>query len=132
MELSEYINDTILSVVEGIEQSQKQLSDKGSNAIVNPSITSVGDVKFIDDRAGKRAVQEVNFTIGITIEGESESEGGGGVKLSVFQAGGKITKKQSETEVNTISFSVPIRFPVKDDLEIKKIKATSSYSKIRK
>lgn len=116
MELSEYIKDTLISVVKGIEESQTALTESGSTAIINPSFTSTSEPKFLNTTTGRRMVQEVSFTIGVTIEGESGSEGGAGVKLSVLSIGGKATNKRSETEVNTISFTVPVCFPINDNL----------------
>lgn len=126
MELSEYIRKTIVGIVSAVESVQKELADKESNAIINPSLVDK-DKKLIDHKFGKRSVDQIEFTVGINASESSGSEGGIGVFTGVLSMGGRAKNDGAIETVNTVKFTIPVSLPVNDELEKKLMKANFSH-----
>lgn len=110
MELNEFVNQVIISVIKGVNESQALL--KNTNAIVNPSTIKDGYLSGTN-----RKVIDVNFDVAVTTSEEGNNNKG--VKISVFETFsggvGKETKTANQT-VSRVSFSVPVVLPTSDNL----------------
>ncbi len=117
MELKDYIAETLVQIINGIIEAQKQLNDV--DVIVNPAKTfgSKGDFwigKDQDKGPVLRRVQEVEMKIGVISSEEVTDDGGAKVHLGVLNIGAGVEEKGVERNENYVKFSIPVSFPVSD------------------
>ncbi|GIM51987.1 hypothetical protein CAPN004_10170 [Capnocytophaga cynodegmi] len=124
MDLSEFIRETLNSVVGGVVLSQDDL--KNTNARINPSTINVNG--FIDSH-GKRKVTNISFDVAVTVEAIDEKRKG--LKIAVAEivsAGRGSETKTANQVVSRISFEVPVLLPIKDTLTEEGIKQNQRNS----
>ncbi|WP_172919999.1 hypothetical protein [Capnocytophaga canis] len=124
MDLSEFIRETLNSVVGGVVLSQEDLKD--TNAKINPSTINVNG--FIDSH-GKRKVTNISFDVAVTVEAIDEKRKG--LKIAVAEivsAGRGSETKTANQVVSRISFEVPVLLPIKDTLTQEGIKQNQRNS----
>ena len=77
MKLSEFVKETINSVVSGVVLSQKDLEK--TNAIINPS--TIDENGFISLNYGNKRVINISFDVAVTVDNIEGDEAG--IKVSV-------------------------------------------------
>lgn len=116
MELKDFVSETILSIISGVEDAQKKA--KEHDAFVNPGgllrNTSNVSTDAILDNSTNIYAQPVLFDIAITAEDSAQI----GAKVKVFSGifGGGINgeKESKNAIVSRVRFTVPVFFPGQD------------------
>jgi predicted ATP-dependent Lon-type protease len=112
MELKEFITETLMQIAEGIEQAQRRLKDKSSEAIINTNMTET-DVGHVVTGGRRRPVEFVEFDVAILANEGTETKAGIGLtvaSLVKLDAGGK--SSQSKGSESRIKFRVPMSYPM--------------------
>lgn len=109
MELKEFINETLVQIIRGVQDAQEELKD--SNCVINPvkqkddaPTTSVYKRKTIPEDV------DVHFEVVLTQGEVSGSKNGIGVMFANIGIGGQTKTDESNSSVTSIKFSVPIRY----------------------
>ena len=108
MKLSEFVEETLSQILEGVAAAQKSANELGGRVNPTPQVrpaaaqTAVGSMQRI---------HEVSFDVALTTTEESGKGGGVGVSVGVFGVGGKATASESSTSASRVQFEVPIAFP---------------------
>jgi len=93
MELSDYVNNVLCQVVEGVERAQE--NTEGNGTVINPN-------------PGIIDIQHIEFDVIITQADNSGSKAGFGVFNGLIGAGVKSENERNNTSQNRIKFKVPI------------------------
>ena len=119
MKLSEFVKETINSVVSGVVLSQKDLEK--TNAIINPS--TIDENGFISLNYGNKRVINISFDVAVTVDNIEGDEAGIKVSVDNFFSGkvGGETKTANQ-KVSRVSFEIPVLLPINDDLTEQGIK----------
>ena len=119
MKLSEFVKETINSVVSGVVLSQKDLEK--TNAIINPS--TIDENGFISLNYGNKRVINISFDVAVTVDSIEGDEAGIKVSVANFFSGkvGGETKTANQ-KVSRVSFEIPVLLPINDDLTEQGIK----------
>lgn len=98
MELKDFIENTLTSIFEGIEDAiNKNQSNRNASGCISP---------FYSQPASG---QDYSIDFDIAVTTSSEKEGGGKVKIASFGVGAQGKKIAEQT--NRIHFSVPVQWP---------------------
>ncbi len=109
MELQEFIKNTLVDITNGIVEAQKELKDTG--CLVNPLGDDKNNYIENDARDGCRFIQKVKMNIVLNITKGTKAKSGIGV-AQVIKAGIDTEKSNTNNEVTSIQFEIPISFPV--------------------
>lgn len=112
MELKQFVTETLVQISEGIEAAQKQLKERGSEAIVNTNMTKT-DVGHMVTGGRRRPVEYVEFDVAILANEGTETKAGVGLTVASFlnlDAGGK--SNQTAGRESRIKFKVPMSYPM--------------------
>lgn len=112
MDLSEFVRETLNSIVTGVVNSQDDMKD--TNAIINPS--TINTDGFIGHK-GKRKVTNISFNVAVTVE--DIDEGRKGFKIAVADIISLGTNNQEKTAnqvISRIAFEIPLLLPINDRL----------------
>ena len=124
MEIKDFIIEAITQISLGVKEMQSKESELG--IIINPSLQIGSNDKRYVPKAGtghyasERYIQDIKFEIGVVVTNDQTGGGGLGVSIPVFNIGANMNVKNSEENVNKLSFSIPICLPttnveLKDD-----------------
>ena len=113
MELRDFISETLIQIVQGINDAQKAL--KETECVINPRNIEQGDYAKAIIKNKAHVVQDVSFNIALTSTSNSEDKTGIGVMLGSFGIGGNKTSSDGNTSNTNISSSVPVVFPPVDN-----------------
>lgn len=106
MELQEFISSTLQQIMNGVKDAQAQVKDTGG--YIGPGGTHFDP-----------ALEMVHFDVAVTVSENTETQGGGKIKVfSFFSAEGKASKAAETACVSRITFDVPTvlpRMPQKDN-----------------
>lgn len=113
MELKDFIKNTISSISEAILESQEELQSKG--VLINPEnyeVAENGIKRFsVLKRKNNRHLQTLEFDVVVGVETESETKGGGRIKVvEILNFGSEKSKTQVNANQNRIKFEIPIAF----------------------
>ena len=107
MELKDFVRDTLLDIVQGGKEAQEKCKD--TSVVICPRSGQV-------DKTYVRGPQTVSFNI--VLGGEESEDGSSGLKVSFpqfgFQIGGTKGDSQKNSEQTTVSFTVPVYFPIQE------------------
>ncbi len=110
MELKEFVSEALKQVIDGIEDAQKYVSEKETNAVINPSPMGIpGGAMYIEKPFN--ALDPVEFDIALTTEQENTKSGK--AKISVLSLGANASTESQTTQssVSRIKFLVRVVFP---------------------
>ena len=129
MKLSEFVRETLNSVVSGVVLSQEDL--KKTNAIINPS--TIDENGFISLSYGNKRIVNVSFDVAVTVDNTDGDKAGIKVSVANFFSGsvGAETKTANQ-KVSRVSFEIPVLLPINDDLTEQGIKERQYNLKIIK
>jgi len=104
MELDEFIKTTLIQVVKGVTEAQKDVQQ--FNAAVNPSESesSYG--------SSENYPYLIDFDIAVTVEDSGSSTGGAAIQVLGMSAGGKADTANSISQNHRIKFEVPVQLPI--------------------
>lgn len=126
MKLSEFVRETLNSVVSGVVLSQEDLK---TNAIINPS--TIDENGFISLSYGNKRIVNVSFDVAVTVDNVEGDEAGIKVSVANFfsgKVGGEA--KTANQKVSRVSFEIPVLLPINDDLTEQGIKERQYNLKI--
>ena len=112
MELREFITETLTQISDGIEDAQKRLKARGSDAIINTNMTEIGTGQVVTG-GRRRPVEMVDFDVAILANEGTEKRAGAGLtvaSLLKFDAGAKTN--QSAGSESRIKFRIPMTYPM--------------------
>ena len=99
MELKKFIAQTLLDIVQGVEDAQEKAAEEGTAGRIAPYSTT----------DTTRGVREIDFDVAITSAEGAEA----GAGISVVGIGAKGSLSTERSNVSRIKFSVPITLPKK-------------------
>ena len=112
MELKQFVTETLVQITEGIEDAQKQLKERGSEAIVNTNVTTTDKGQLVTG-GRRRPVEFVEFDVAILAYEGTQTRAGIGLTVASLlnlDAGGKSSK--TEGRESRIKFKVPMSYPL--------------------
>lgn len=118
MDLKEFIKESLVQISKGITEANQEL--EGTGSLVNPSgIRSNPNpnetesyARIIDTKkVGNEIVHWISFDV--ALHAESNSESGGGLKLSIASFGASANGKSSDGEKSEsrVQFEIPMKYP---------------------
>jgi hypothetical protein len=100
MELKEFVRDTLLEVLQGINEAQLAIEVGKAKGIINPIWKHVDKLY--------EHIQDINFDIAVTASDKASGSSGGGIKVVAADLSGKVSKEKEKSSVSRISFKVPV------------------------
>lgn len=97
MELEEFITTTLLSIKKGIRGANLKISEEDGKTL---GIDDTIQYQINHDSKG------VKFDVAVTVSNESETEGGGKIRVAVVDIGGGKTITSKEEHISRISFEI--------------------------
>ena len=102
MELKDFIRETLLQIMAGVEEAKNGWKGGG---VINPVLSL--DVDFT-----KNQLQEVCFDVAVTAQDEKTGGAGGGIRVFSVDLAGKAERTTTNSTVSRISFKIPIMPPL--------------------
>ena len=120
MELKDFVKESIVQIVKGIEEANNELSD--SDAMVNPfymqahsdAAQSYGRTKVRDTdytNHDSKIIEKVNFDVAIVVEAGKQGSGGAKLSIASISIGGNAKIESSNKSESRIKFSIPVVYP---------------------
>lgn len=118
MELQEFIQESLVQIVRGIEGATEELGD--TTAVVSPryihrresgTIGYAMNVEETDKRSFRRPVETVEFDVAVVAVEGAEKKGGIGIMVGSIGIGGQGKTETSSTSHSRLKFQVPIVLP---------------------
>lgn len=116
MELKEFVKETIVQVVEGIDEANVALWEKtafvaSANLQTNKTFQST-----VDKDGRQHYVTDVEFDVAINVQNTETKEGRGKVEiLTVLNVGGKGSCENTSSSTSRIRFSLPLALPTEPE-----------------
>ena len=107
MQLDEYITETLVQIVKGVNDAAQEVSSLGGT--VNPHATFI-DVGF-DVHPEKPPKQTIKFDIAIQVKESTDVDASAKAKLSVFSIGCGIKNLDESNIAHRVTFEVPLDLP---------------------
>jgi hypothetical protein len=117
MELQEFIEATLIDIIQGIKNAQSKAANAG--AIINPRYAGDANRKTFINKV-EHSVYDVDFRIILTSYEGKENKKGIGVFLSPVGIGANAKSDIHSENTTNVSFSVPVIYPSIDDSEPKR------------
>lgn len=112
MELKDFIAGTLVQIVEGVHDAQKQVVELGGN--VNPYYRK--EIQGFGTNYTRAEIQSVAFDVAITAQENSASKEGIGVVVAAIALGKRNETSDSSTSVSRVAFTVPLALPTGQNL----------------
>jgi hypothetical protein len=112
IELQEFVRDTLVQIIHGVDQAKKEIKDTTNNAEIAPvglSFTHGQESRTF--KSGKGFVHEVEFDVAITKSETKDKKAELSVISGIVGAGFNFGKGGQSHSLSRIKFSVPILFP---------------------
>lgn len=115
MELREFVNSSLIQIVDGVLDTQKELKERGIGAVINPGFAYEIDAEKLKKRLHDFSeVLEVEFDVGVIAGSQSEARVGGRLAIVVASVGTTKLAHDENQQVNRIRFKVPLTLPRPD------------------
>lgn len=116
MEIKEFIKEALSQIVEGINEANQQISDKGSFVVSSNLREANGLPKsgtyYDDGKNPRRVVREIEFDISIAASDSTQSGGKGSLQvISFIRADGGVENNISSSASQRIKFTLPLALP---------------------
>lgn len=114
MDLKEFTKETLLQIVQGVNEANEILTE--NNAYVTRDIekSSTGH-SFVDRQGRYTHAINIDFDVAVTATETDEKKGGGGIKVvQFFQAGLETSKSVENQSVSRIKYSIPLVLGIKN------------------
>jgi hypothetical protein len=112
MTVKEFVEDTLVQIVEGVQAAQLRIAKSGA------AINRHGMTLMYEQLEGRRydpltaEVEElVRFDIAVTVEGGTGTKGGVGVFLGAVALGSQGQSSSKDAQVSRVQFAVPVVYP---------------------
>jgi hypothetical protein len=110
MELKEFITKTLLDIISGVKEAQKETEFD----TISPSIARGGN----EHTPETSKIQPINFEVSIKVDEQTSGQAKLNVGINWFGAGAKGEISKSEGHDATLKFRIPVRLPVKKTEDI--------------
>jgi hypothetical protein len=111
MEIKEFVKETLVQIIEGVKDAQKQIGTDSDNGEIIPVLSRHRAGDNLISYSGN-VVHNVHFDVAVTVAEGSETKGGAGIQVaSLLEIGGSKGKSASNTSQSRIQFHVPITYP---------------------
>lgn len=118
MELKDFVEQTLVQIVQGVRAAQASLDISGANAKINPTTYMRGGEKLLDNSLYRQndlqIAQMVEFDVAVTAEEGKGTKGGIGIMVGAIGLGAQGQSDARQTSENRIKFKVPILLPKND------------------
>lgn len=101
MDLKTFVADTLVQIVEGVEEAREKIDQGSTNAVVNPVVSHA----FHNDP------ENVTFDVAVTVADEASKGGKAGIKVFSAEIGGGVDSKVSNQAATHIKFNIPLAVP---------------------
>lgn len=112
MDLQQFISQTLVQIVSGVKDAQKETNDTGAK--INPSIHS-SEASMAKHGILSSSMHEVahivEFDVALTVVEGTGTKGGIGVFAGAVTLGSSGQSKAENTSVSRVKFSVPVSLP---------------------
>lgn len=99
MELKDFISETLISVIEGIQVANQKINKEGNHPILyQPGNTSNDSFN---------TTEKISFEVYLQVEGQTDKGVGGHVNVIGIKIGGEGKASQSELHSHKITFAIP-------------------------
>ena len=131
MELHEFIKQSIVQIVSGVVDAQREVADKGAS--VNPS-----GLRLKSDQVKGHAItndgnvtQHIEFDVAVTTTAGTGTKGGIGVVAGVLALGSQGQSSESTQAVSRLKFTIPILLPAdrRSDVEDRRRKTSEAMGR---
>ncbi len=113
MDLQNFVASTLVQIVQGMKEAQRQLADTG--ACVNPGhgqAPGQSGRSAVRDQRTWNETQDIAFDIAVTAAEGSETGGTLGIRVLAAQIGGGRGTTQESGGVSRVKFVVPLSMPI--------------------
>ena len=113
MDLQNFVASTLVQIVQGIKEAQRQLADTGAR--VNPGHAQApgqSGRSALRDQGTWNETQDIAFDIAITAAEGSETGGVLGIRVLAAQIGGGRVATQESSGVSRVKFVIPLSMPI--------------------
>ena len=101
MNLSEFVEASLVEIIKGVEQAIKKTRRENHTAVVSPS----------NEHANYSDIREINFDIAVTVQEENTTKGSSGIKIFSANLGMSGEIGSTNTQISRMTFSIPIAWP---------------------
>jgi hypothetical protein len=118
MKLQEFIKETLIGIVRGIEQASAEIGEhasinpKGTYVVVNDGVTTV---YYSSSGNTETHMTLVRFDVAVTAEEKNTGSGGGGGGASIgvlsFKVGVEGEHSVGSGSISRLEFSIPVLLP---------------------
>ena len=117
MEIKDFVKEALSQIVEGINEANQQMNDKGafvaSTDLWETPRNPKSDI-YTKCNNKHQIVREIEFDISIEVSDSSKAGGGGSLQvLSLFHAEGGVENNIHSSSMHKIRFSLPLALPSK-------------------
>ena len=110
MNLKEFVAETLVQLVEGIEDAQSRTT--GRKASVNPHVSASPELAKLGVlNASGVAAQVIHFDVALTAMEGTGTKGGIGVVAGVLNLGSMGQSQTENSSVSRVKFSAPVILP---------------------
>jgi predicted ATP-dependent Lon-type protease len=112
IELKQFVTETLVQISEGIEEAQRQLKERGSEARINTNMTTA-DAGHLVTGGRRRPVEYVEFDVAILANEGTETKAGIGLTVaSLLKLDAEGKSSQTAGRESRIKFRVPMSYPM--------------------
>ncbi len=117
MNLKEFIQETIVEICSGIEGANKELREKGVDALANPEkaypLETTSQVYGVwqPDQPLYPTIQMLKFDVAVYAKEGTETKGGIGVAVASIVLGSEGKSQADSGSESRIQFGVPVMLP---------------------
>lgn len=116
MEIKDFIKETLSQIVEGINEANQQMSEKGA-FVVSSNLREANRLPkngtyVYDGSNALRVVREIEFDISLSVSDSTQSGGKGCLEVvSFIRADGGVENSFSSSSTQRIKFTLPLALP---------------------
>ncbi len=106
MDIKDFVENTLVQIVEGINNANEKLKDQGAK-ITSKDVRALREGTTLNSRTGD-LVNLIDFDVAVTVNEKDTADGGAGIKIAGINIGGKLQNETSNQSISRIKFSIPL------------------------
>ena len=112
MKLEKFVSETLLQVINGVQEAQNALYKQGSTAEINPAIGHANSAHFNEPiTLDTRKILPMKFDVSVTVQDEQKTGADIGIVVGSIRLGALGASKESNNIFSRIQFEVPVSLP---------------------
>ena len=113
MDLKEFTKETLLQIVQGVNEANSELEQQ--NAYIPNRTVKTETRVFVDNERYQADVIEVDFDVAVTATESEGTRGGGGIKVAQIIHGGIEASSNSENQsISRVKYKIPLVLEAKN------------------